>query len=104
MPDPVTKVAEGLRHGITHYLAPGTTGTIFEEIGFEYIGPVDGHDLPTLIEVFKNVRVLPGPVFVHAMTVKGKGYDVSEEDARKWHAVVPFDLDPATRCRRHRGR
>jgi 1-deoxy-D-xylulose-5-phosphate synthase len=92
IPGPVPRVAAGLRHGITHYLAPEPTGTLFEEIGFEYIGPVDGHDLPTLIEVFKNVRELPGPVFVHAITVKGKGYEVSEEDSRKWHAVVPFDL------------
>jgi len=93
MPDPITKVAAGLRHGITHYLAPESTGTIFEEIGWEYIGPVDGHDLLTLLEVFRNVRELHGPTFVHAITVKGKGYDVAEEDARKWHGVVPFDLE-----------
>jgi len=92
MPDPITKVAAGLRHGITHYLAPESTGTIFEEIGWEYIGPVDGHDLLTLLEVFRNVRELHGPTFVHAITVKGKGYDVAEEDARKWHAAIPFDL------------
>ncbi|MBN9501794.1 1-deoxy-D-xylulose-5-phosphate synthase [bacterium SCN 57-13] len=93
MPEPITKVAAGLRHGITHYLAPESTGTIFEEIGWEYIGPVDGHDLPILLEVFRNVRELKGPTFVHAITVKGKGYDVAEEDSRKWHAAVPFDLD-----------
>lgn len=92
MPDPITKVADGLRHGITHYLAPDVTGTIFEELGWEYIGPVDGHDLPTLLEVFRNIRELNYPVFVHALTVKGKGYEVAEEDARKWHGVVPFDL------------
>lgn len=93
MPEPITKVAAGLRHGITHYLAPENTGTIFEEIGWEYIGPVDGHDLLTLLEIFRNVRELQGPTFVHAITVKGKGYEVAEEDARKWHGVVPFDLE-----------
>lgn len=93
MPDPITKVAAGLRHGITHYLAPENTGTIFEEIGWEYIGPVDGHDLLTLLDVFRNVRELQGPTFVHAITVKGKGYEVAEEDACKWHGVIPFDLD-----------
>lgn len=93
MPDPITKVAAGIRHGITHYLAPENTGTIFEEIGWEYIGPVDGHDLLTMLEIFRNVRDLPGPTFVHAITVKGKGYEVAEEDARKWHGVVPFDLE-----------
>lgn len=92
MPNPITRVADGLRHGITHYMAPEETGTIFEEMGFEYIGPVDGHDLPTLLEIFRNIRELDYPVFVHALTVKGKGYEVAEEDARKWHGVVPFDL------------
>ncbi len=90
---PVEKVAAGLRHGITHYFAPDNAGTIFEEMGWEYIGPVDGHNLDVLLEIFRNVRQLPGPVFVHAMTVKGKGYDVAEEDSRKWHGVVPFDLE-----------
>jgi len=93
MPDPVTRMASGFRHGITHYMAPHETGTIFEEMGFEYIGPVDGHDLFTLLEVFRNIRELQFPVFIHAMTVKGKGYDVAEEDARKWHGVIPFDLE-----------
>lgn len=92
IPGPAPRIAAGLRHGITHYFAPEPTGTIFEELGFEYIGPVDGHDFPTLLEIFRNVRELHGPVFVHALTVKGKGYDVAEEDARKWHGVGPFDL------------
>ncbi|MBL8047293.1 MAG: 1-deoxy-D-xylulose-5-phosphate synthase [Chthonomonas sp.] len=91
MPSPMTRFAAGVRHGITHYFAPEETGTIFEEFGFEYIGPVDGHDLPTLLEIFRNVRELKGPLFVHALTVKGKGYEVAEEDARKWHGVTPFD-------------
>ena len=92
IPGPAPRIAAGLRHGITHYLAPEETGTIFEEMGFEYIGPIDGHDLPTLLDVFRKVRELDYPVFVHALTVKGKGYDVAEEDARKWHGVVPFDV------------
>ncbi|MCC7433267.1 MAG: 1-deoxy-D-xylulose-5-phosphate synthase [Methanoregulaceae archaeon] len=90
-PDPISRVAAGLRHGITHYMAPEETGTIFEEIGWEYIGPVDGHDLPALLDLFTSVRELSGPVFVHAITVKGKGYEVAEVDARKWHGVTPFD-------------
>lgn len=92
MPDPITKVASGLRHGITHYMAPENTGTIFEEIGWEYIGPVDGHDLPLLLDLFRSVKELEGPTFVHAITVKGKGYEVAEVDACKWHGVGPFDL------------
>lgn len=92
MPEPITKVAAGIRHGITHYMAPSETGAIFEEMGWEYIGPVDGHDLNVLLDLFESVRELSGPVFVHAITVKGKGYEVAEEDARKWHGVTPFDL------------
>lgn len=92
IPGPAPRIAAGLRHGITHYFAPEQTGTIFEEMGFEYIGPVDGHDLKALLEIFRNLRDVKGPVFVHAITVKGKGYQVAEEDARTWHGVVPFDL------------
>ena len=93
IPGPAPRIAAGLRHGVTHYFAPESTGTIFEEMGFEYIGPVDGHDLPSLLEIFRNLRELRQPVFVHAITVKGKGYQVAEDNATKWHAVVKFDLD-----------
>lgn len=93
IPGPAPRIAAGLRHGITHYFAPEQTGTIFEEMGFEYIGPIDGHDLLSLLEIFRNVREIRGPVFVHAITVKGKGYQVAEDDATKWHGVVPFDLE-----------
>lgn len=92
IPGPAPRIAAGLRHGMTHYFAPEETGTIFEEMGFEYIGPVDGHNLDSLLEIFRNIRDVHGPLFVHAITVKGKGYEVAEEDATKWHAVIPFDL------------
>jgi len=93
LPGPAPRLASGLRHSITHYMSPDEVGTVFEEMGFEYIGPVDGHDLSALIEVFRNVREISRPVLVHALTVKGKGFEAAEEDARKWHGVVPFDLE-----------
>ena len=93
VPGPAPRIAAGLRHGVTHYFAPEETGTIFEEIGFEYIGPVDGHDLQGLLEIFRNLREVRGPIFVHAITVKGKGYDVAEIDARTWHGVSAFDSE-----------
>lgn len=93
IPGPAPRVAAGLRHGLTHYFAPEETGTIFEEMGWEYIGPVDGHDLATMVEIFRNVRRVGGPVFVHALTVKGKGYEVAEADSRKWHGVGPFNAE-----------
>ncbi|MDI9636639.1 1-deoxy-D-xylulose-5-phosphate synthase [Kamptonema cortianum] len=92
IPGPAPRIAAGLRHGVTHYFAPEDTGTVFEELGFEYIGPVDGHDLQTLLEIFRNLRQVRAPLFVHAITTKGKGYEKAEEDATKWHGVVPFDL------------
>jgi 1-deoxy-D-xylulose-5-phosphate synthase len=92
IPGPAPRIASGLRHGLTHYFAPEETGTIFEEMGFEYIGPVDGHDLEGLFDIFSNLRDVPGPLFVHALTVKGKGYNVAEADATKWHGVIPFDI------------
>jgi len=64
---------------------------LFEEFGFKYYGPIDGHDLPTLIEVLKQLREVKGPVLLHTLTRKGKGYKFSEEDARKYHGVGSFD-------------
>ncbi len=64
---------------------------LFEEFGFKYYGPIDGHDLPTLIEVLKQLREIKGPVILHTLTRKGKGYKFAEEDARKYHGVSSFD-------------
>ncbi len=66
-------------------------GTLFEELGFNYIGPVDGHDLPGLVETIRNIKELEGPQFLHIITRKGKGYAPAEEDPVKYHAVTPFD-------------
>ena len=66
-------------------------GTLFEEFGFNYIGPIDGHDLPTLLATLKNLKKLKGPQFLHVITKKGKGYDRAEEDPVKYHGVSPFD-------------
>jgi 1-deoxy-D-xylulose-5-phosphate synthase len=66
-------------------------GTIFEEMGFNYIGPVDGHDVNALVATLKNVRDLKGPQFLHVITRKGKGYAPAEADPIKWHGPGPFD-------------
>ncbi|RPE03564.1 1-deoxy-D-xylulose-5-phosphate synthase [Candidatus Pantoea deserta] len=66
-------------------------GTLFEELGFNYIGPVDGHDVLMLVNTLKNMRSLKGPQFLHIMTKKGKGYAPAEEDPITWHAVPKFD-------------
>jgi 1-deoxy-D-xylulose-5-phosphate synthase len=66
-------------------------GTIFEELGFNYIGPIDGHDLHALVATLKNLRDLKGPQFLHVITRKGKGYAPAEADPIKWHGPGPFD-------------
>jgi 1-deoxy-D-xylulose-5-phosphate synthase len=66
-------------------------GTLFEEFGFNYIGPIDGHHLPTLLSTLRNLRELGGPQFLHIITRKGKGYAPAEADPVKYHGVSPFD-------------
>ncbi len=66
-------------------------GTLFEEMGFNYIGPIDGHDVNALVTTLGNMRMLPGPQFLHVVTQKGKGYAPSEADPIKWHGPGPYD-------------
>jgi 1-deoxy-D-xylulose-5-phosphate synthase len=66
-------------------------GTLFEELGMNYIGPVDGHDVDVLLKTLSNVRDLPGPQFLHVVTRKGKGYPPAEADPIAWHGPGPFD-------------
>ncbi|MFC1748758.1 1-deoxy-D-xylulose-5-phosphate synthase [Pseudomonadota bacterium] len=68
-------------------------GTLFEELGFNYIGPIDGHDLPTLISTLRNMRDLKGPQFLHVVTKKGKGFTPAEENPCTYHGVGKFDPD-----------
>jgi len=66
-------------------------GTLFEEMGFNYIGPIDGHDMNALVTTLGNMRHLPGPQFLHVVTQKGKGYAPAEADPIKWHGPGPYD-------------
>jgi 1-deoxy-D-xylulose-5-phosphate synthase len=66
-------------------------GTLFEELGFNYIGPIDGHDLPTLVTALHNLRELSGPQFLHIVTQKGKGYPPAEEKPLTYHGVGRYD-------------
>ena len=68
-----------------------TPGTLFEEFGFNYIGPIDGHDLDSLIPTLKNIAVLKGPQFLHVITKKGQGYKLAEADPVLYHGVSKFD-------------
>lgn len=73
-------------------LAVPKVGAVFEELGFTYIGPVDGHNLEELIATFKQAHQHPGPMLVHVSTVKGKGYAIAEQDQVGYHAQSPFNL------------
>jgi 1-deoxy-D-xylulose-5-phosphate synthase len=66
-------------------------GTLFEEMGFNYIGPIDGHDVKALVSTLRNLQELRGPQFLHVVTRKGKGYAPAEADPIKWHGPGPFD-------------
>lgn len=80
----VSRIDQGLK-GI---IIPGL---LFEQFGFRYIGPIDGHNIAGLIRVFKEVRKMKGPILVHVYTVKGKGYELAEKNAPKFHGISTFD-------------
>ena len=67
-------------------------GTLFEELGFSYYGPIDGHDLPDLLKILSNLKKIEGPRLLHIVTRKGKGYGPAEEDSCKFHGTGPFDI------------
>ena len=75
-----------------------TPGLLFEELGVEYIGPVDGHDIEALVETMAVAKALKKPVIIHAQTTKGKGYEIAEGTKEHWHGVSAFDLETGT-CR-----
>ncbi|MGX2030545.1 MULTISPECIES: 1-deoxy-D-xylulose-5-phosphate synthase [Methylocaldum] len=85
-------VWELARRAEEHVKGMVAPGTLFEELGFNYIGPVDGHNLDTLIPTLRNLRDLPGPRFLHVVTKKGKGYLPAEKDPVAYHGVSSFDL------------
>ncbi len=86
-----TPEMERLKGGMKR-LAVSKVGAVIEELGFTYMGPVDGHNLEELITTFKQAHQIPGPVLVHVATTKGKGYAVAEKDKVSYHAQNPFNL------------
>ncbi|MGZ8215854.1 1-deoxy-D-xylulose-5-phosphate synthase [Methylomagnum sp.] len=84
-------VWELARRAEEHVKGMVAPGTLFEELGFNYIGPIDGHDLDTLVTTLRNLRNTPGPRFLHIVTKKGKGYAPAERDPVAYHGVGTFD-------------
>ncbi|MBB6216636.1 1-deoxy-D-xylulose-5-phosphate synthase [Anaerosolibacter carboniphilus] len=84
------KTAEKAKDSLKYFLVPGV---IFEELGFTYLGPVNGHDLKELTIVLNRAKNINGPVFIHVLTKKGKGYDFAEKNPDKFHGVNPFKVE-----------
>jgi 1-deoxy-D-xylulose-5-phosphate synthase len=100
----MNKAAGRIEEAVKGALVPGR---IFEDLKFRYFGPIDGHNLPLLLDTLKNVKQLDGPLLLHVATTKGMGYKIAEADAVTYHGPSPFDLatGPAVcdRQRRYRG-
>ena len=89
--DSISPDLERIKEGMKRLAVP-KVGAVFEELGFTYMGPVDGHNLAELIAIFKEAHTHPGPVLVHVATTKGKGYEIAESDRVGYHAQSPFNL------------
>jgi 1-deoxy-D-xylulose-5-phosphate synthase len=87
----IPPVLDFARRAEEHVKGMVTPGTLFEEFGFNYIGPIDGHDLDVLVATLTNIRALDGPQFLHVVTRKGKGYALAEQDPITYHGVSSFD-------------
>ncbi|GLS05696.1 1-deoxy-D-xylulose-5-phosphate synthase [Chitiniphilus shinanonensis] len=86
----VPPLRELAKKGEEHVKGFFSPATLFEELGFNYIGPIDGHDLDTLLTTLNNIKQLRGPQFLHVVTKKGQGYKLAVDDPVKYHAVTPF--------------
>jgi 1-deoxy-D-xylulose-5-phosphate synthase len=86
----VAKIAGRAEGSIKGFFLPGG---LFQDLGFNYLGPIDGHDLPLLIETFTSIKTLKEPVLLHIVTKKGKGYKFSEDDPCVFHGVGPFEIE-----------
>jgi len=86
--DRLRSVAQTVERGVKAVVTPGM---LFEALGFRYFGPFNGHNVVKLVEIFKHVRDLKGPILIHVRTVKGKGYAPAEKEVTRLHGVTPFD-------------
>ncbi|OXM88162.1 1-deoxy-D-xylulose-5-phosphate synthase [Paenibacillus rigui] len=86
----LAKTMEKLKDSLKYLLV---SGVIFEELGFTYLGPIDGNNLPLLLETLKQAEKVEGPVMVHILTLKGKGYTPAEKDSFAWHGASPYKIE-----------
>jgi 1-deoxy-D-xylulose-5-phosphate synthase len=86
----IFKISRQIEESVKTFVVPGA---LFEELGFTYVGPLEGHRLDYLIKNFENVKKLKGPVLVHVITQKGRGYKYAEDNSPTYHGVAPFDVE-----------
>ena len=86
---PIKRIIKKIKDNAQNILSPGH---LFEEIGFSYYGPIDGHDISSLNKVLGNLKNKNGPILLHVITKKGKGYKIAEQDPIKYHGVTPFNV------------
>ncbi|NGP57035.1 1-deoxy-D-xylulose-5-phosphate synthase [Paenibacillus thiaminolyticus] len=86
----LAKTAERVKDGFKYLVV---SGMLFEEFGLKYFGPVDGHDIDKLIDIFQQASRVNGPVLIHVVTRKGKGYTPAEADSHKWHGISPYKIE-----------
>lgn len=89
--DKAREAAGRAETGLKQFVMHSKSGAIFEELGFKFFGPFDGHDLATMLDVFENVKKVEGPIIVQMVTKKGKGWEIAEGDATKWHGPGAYD-------------
>lgn len=86
----LAKTAERFKDSLKYLLV---SGILFEQFGLTYLGPVDGHDIEQMLDIMRQADAMPGPVLVHVLTVKGKGYSPAEADSFKWHGITPYKIE-----------
>ncbi|WP_284640416.1 1-deoxy-D-xylulose-5-phosphate synthase [Paenibacillus silviterrae] len=86
----LAKTVEKLKDSLKYLLV---SGVLFEELGYTYLGPIDGHNLPLMLETLRRADSITGPVLVHVVTTKGKGYSPAEEDSHTWHGISPYKIE-----------
>lgn len=99
--DKVTKTIEKAKDSIKYLVIPGM---FFEDIGFKYLGPVDGHDIESLKKIFETTKDIKGPKIVHVITKKGHGYPFAEKDPDRFHGIDPFDINTGKVIECHEGK
>lgn len=91
--DKAREVAGRAEMSFKNFVLHSKSGMIFEELGFKFFGPFDGHDIPLMLDVFENIKRIEGPVIVQVVTKKGKGWEFAENDSTKWHGPGAFDYE-----------